>query len=258
MIIKKDFTLKIYEDLIKSLKRNNYQIFSYEDYLNCNPEPNKYVILRHDVDKLPRNALSMAKLESQLNIKSTYYFRIVNESNDPNIIKKIASLGHEIGYHYEDLTLAKGDFDKAIILFEKNLNYFRKFYNVKTVVYHGSPLTKWNNKDVWKKYSYKDYKIIAEPFIDLDFTKVMYLTDTGRSWNGRRFSVRDRVNLNNKNKIYNSTYDILNALENNELSKKIHLNVHSQRWHANFIPWLWELFFQNFKNVIKKYFFVRD
>ena len=28
-------------------------------------------------------------------------------------------MGHEIGYHYEDLSIAKGDVDKAIEYFEK-------------------------------------------------------------------------------------------------------------------------------------------
>jgi len=253
----KDFTFSVYEKLLHSLISANYEILSYEDYLSSKHSPDKYVILRHDVDKLPLNALKMAMLENSLNIKSTYYFRIVKKSNNPKIIKKIASLGHEIGYHYEDLTLAKGNFEKAINLFEKNLNYFRKFYDVKTIVYHGSPLTKWNNKDIWKKYNYKDFNILAEPFFDIDFSKTLYLTDTGRSWNGRKYSVRDRVNLNSENKSYNSTFQIINAINNNSLPGRIHINVHSQRWHTNPIFWIWELFFQNIKNIIKRYFFVK-
>ena len=51
----------------------------------------------------------------------------------------------------------KGNYNKAIKLFEKNLEYFREFYDVKTIVCHGSPLTKWNNKDIWDEYDYKDY-----------------------------------------------------------------------------------------------------
>lgn len=36
-------------------------------------------------------------------IKAKYYFRVVLESWNEKIIKEIASLGHEVGYHYEDL-----------------------------------------------------------------------------------------------------------------------------------------------------------
>ena len=54
---------------------------------------------------------------------------------------------------------------------------------VKTICMHGSPLSKWDNRDLWKRYNYRDFGIIAEPYFDLDFDEVFYITDTGRSWN---------------------------------------------------------------------------
>src|SRR5690625_1952760 len=56
--------------------------------------------------------------------------------------------------------------------------------------------SKWHHlteisRDLWKWYSYRDYGIIAEPYFDLDFSKVLYLTETGRRWNGDKVSVRD-------------------------------------------------------------------
>ncbi len=255
-MFKKDFTLKVYDQLLQSLLRGNYIILTYENYIRSD-NLKKHVILRHDVDKLPENALKMAQLENSLGIKSSYYFRIVKSSNDPSTIKKIVSLGHEIGYHYEDLTLVKGDYEKAIELFEKNLNYFRKFYDVKTIAYHGSPMTRWNNKDIWEQYDYKDFNILAEPFFDIDFNKTLYLTDTGRSWGGRKFSVRDKVNSKRENDIFYSTFDIVKAIKENRLQNSVHMNVHSQRWHTNLILWFWELCFQNIKNQIKKMIFVK-
>ena len=64
------------------------------------------VILRHDVDRLPENSLRTARIEQEMGIRGSYYFRIVPESWDEKIIKEIAALGHEIGYHYEDVDLA--------------------------------------------------------------------------------------------------------------------------------------------------------
>lgn len=43
-----------------------------------------------------------------------------------------------------------------------------------------------------KYYDYRNYGIIAEPYFDLDFSKVLYLTDTGRRWDGNKVSMRDR------------------------------------------------------------------
>ncbi|MCX6266812.1 MAG: hypothetical protein NTW16_05570 [Bacteroidetes bacterium] len=48
-------------------------------------------------------------MEQADGIRGSYYFRVVPESYDETIIREIALLGHEIGYHYEDLTLAGGD-----------------------------------------------------------------------------------------------------------------------------------------------------
>ena len=64
----------------------------------------KVVILRHDVDCFPGNALVIASIEEEAGIKASYYFRIVEESYDENIIKQIAEMGHGIGYHYENLS----------------------------------------------------------------------------------------------------------------------------------------------------------
>ena len=63
-------------------------------------------ILRHDVDRLRPNALQLAQIKHSLGIRGTYYFRIVPESYDLEIMEKIARLGHEVGYHYEDVSLA--------------------------------------------------------------------------------------------------------------------------------------------------------
>jgi len=58
---------------------------------------------------------------------------------------------------------------------------------------HGSPLSKYDSRDLWKVYDYRDYGIIGEPYFDIDFSKVLYLTDTGRRWDGDKVNIRDRV-----------------------------------------------------------------
>jgi len=105
-----DFTLIVYCTLLKSLKNKGYNYLSFLKYLESENSSSlshlsPSLILRHDVDRLPINALRMAKLENELGIEGTYYFRIVPESYDENIIRQIAKLGHEIGYHYEDVDL---------------------------------------------------------------------------------------------------------------------------------------------------------
>ena len=99
-----DFSLHTYTRLLNSLIEQGYHFQTFEEYLSA-PLP-RSIVLRHDVDKRPGNALTLAKIESELGLKGTYNFR-------------------------------------------------------------------------------------AKPYFDTDFTKVLYLTDTGRRWDGSRFSIRD-------------------------------------------------------------------
>ena len=56
---------------------------------------------------------------------------------------------------------------------------------------------------------------------------------------------------------FRSTFDIILAAEKGLLPDKIMLNTHPQRWTDNPVEWTKELVWQNVKNVIKKYFYVR-
>ncbi|WP_269849870.1 hypothetical protein [Methanosarcina horonobensis] len=75
----------------------------------CNQHPERFVLLRHDVDRMPGRALATAQIEHELGIKATYYFRTSENVFKPDIIRQIRDMGHEIGYHYETLSEAKGD-----------------------------------------------------------------------------------------------------------------------------------------------------
>ncbi len=194
-----DFTLKTYCQLLNTLRDQGFSFCRFKDYV-LNPE-GKTIIIRHDVDKLPYNSLQFAKIQTENGIKGTYYFRIIPGSFDEKIIKEIFSLGHEIGYHYEDMDrcavrgvryeeeeLAK----IAIKSFAMNLEKLRKIVPVKTICMHGSPLSRWDSRLLWKYYDYHDFGIVGEPYFDLNFDEVLYLTDTGRRWDGDSFNIRDK------------------------------------------------------------------
>ena len=102
-----DFKLTGYKELVTALINQKRSFLRFSELIHSYAQQNgkSSVTLRHDVDRLPGNALQMAQLEADLGIRGTYYFRIVPESFDPQIIEQIAELGHEVGYHYEDVDL---------------------------------------------------------------------------------------------------------------------------------------------------------
>ena len=252
--MRRDFLLKIYREMLDCFLCAGYRFTTFEGFLSYPFE--KVVILRHDVDKRPDHALEMALIEKKLNIKASYYFRIVKESYNEIIMKKIAEMEHEIGYHYEDLALSRGDFSKAIDSFEKNLNRFRENFAVKTICMHGSAFSKWDNRLLWGKYDYKDFGVIGEPYLDIAFNNVLYLTDTGRTWNNRKISIRDKVD-SQLDYPMKTTHHIKAAIKENKLPPKIMLNVHPQRWTNGLSKWCAELFVQRTKNIIKKIIVIR-
>ena len=124
---------------------------------------------------------------------------------------------------------------------------------------HGSPASIWDNRLIWRDYSYKNYDIIAEPYFDINFNETLYLTDTGRKWNGNKVSVRDKVKAAfQQGYNFKKSREIIKAVDNNTLPAKIMITTHPQRWHNNMGPWIKELFLQNIKNAIKKYFYVAN
>lgn len=233
-----DFTLKKYRELLSALK-------GYGE-----------IILRHDVDLKPQNSLATAKIEHELGWKAVYYFRAVPESWDESIIREIASLGHEIGYHYESLTTCDGDVDAAYRDFCQNLERLRAIVPVKSICMHGSPKSKWDSKDIWKIYDYHQLGIEFEPYFDTDFSKTFYLTDTGRRWDGFNVSVRDKIPVYQdewvkQGLVYHSTDDIIRSIKGGALPRNLMLTTHPQRWTDSKMLWFKELIIQNCKNLVK-------
>lgn len=122
---------------------------------------------------------------------------------------------------------------------------------------HGSPRSPWDSKDIWNIKSYRDFGIIGEPYFDVDFADVFYLTDTGRRWDGFNVSVRDKIPVHQdrwcrERLVFHSTDDIIHALNKDSLPRHIMMTTHPQRWNDSIIPWTREFVLQNAKNLVKK------
>lgn len=98
-----NFTYSAYVDLLKFLQ-SKYRVITFSEVheVNC-----LYLILRHDIDASLDAALTMAKIENRLNIRSTYFVLFSHKlynlraKDDSNTLKEISKLGHEIGLHYD-------------------------------------------------------------------------------------------------------------------------------------------------------------
>jgi hypothetical protein len=241
----RDFTLATYKNLISSLMSQD--IFTVKEYILSRPE--KGLILRHDVDISPEKALRMAQIDHDLKVQSTYYFRYPKTFN-PEILLKIAGMGHEIGYHYEVLDKSKGDIKEAIKILRQELDIFRKYVDIQTVSMHGGVLTKHDNRDIWKDHNFSDFGLLGEPYISVDYTNIHYFTDTGRDWSGR-YSLKDLVKKSSPCQgNIKSTMDLIQYIKKSEI-ELFFITIHPKRWSSNTTEWLFELSVQSIKNIGK-------
>lgn len=96
---------KEYRRLLASASSRGYAIVSLENWVeDPTPRDMPTLILRHDVDQHPRSAIRMARIELELEVTSTWYFRW--RTADAKVIGWLRERGFSIGLHYETLTRA--------------------------------------------------------------------------------------------------------------------------------------------------------
>lgn len=250
-----DFTLKSYSDYIKLIKANFDNILKFDDYFSLEQSLSNFCIIRHDVDRKPENALKMAALEHTLGIRSTYFFRTKKRVFDKTIIRKIARMGHEIGYHYESLADAKGDYDLALQDFSNNLNKLRNIVRVSTVCMHGKPFSAYDSRDLWRQDDNHDllrnvFNIHGEVYLDINYNDIAYISDTGRNWQSDRFNVRDKVN-SSINLNLTCKEDLVRYLKNPH--NKLVFLVHPERWNEGFCEYSFQFLKDQLINAAKKF-----
>lgn len=227
-----DWTLKKYRSLCQTMLKTGYKIQTVYDYIKAPAE--QTIIIRHDVDRFPMNALKMAQLENELGIKATYYLRKTPSIFSSDFVKNLHSLGHEVGYHYEVLTKAKGDIKMALVLFCQELAAFRQIVPVYTAAAHGNPLFPWNNQSIWENINATEFQLVGEPYFQIDYNQVAYYTDTGRSWDSTKTNFYDKPTSKGNFVSIHTTDDLIDLIKQ-EHYKRLCIQTHPERWSSNYL-----------------------
>jgi hypothetical protein len=93
-----------YRRFLASVQDHGYRLVPLEQWVRNGTaeEGERVMIMRHDVDQHPRSALTMAEIESDLGVRSSWYFRW--RTAHPTVVADLREKGFEIGLHYETLT----------------------------------------------------------------------------------------------------------------------------------------------------------
>lgn len=129
-----DFTEVNYRRLLKILAKK-YTSVSYDYSVICNHS--RELLLRHDVDFSLNRALSLAQIENEEGVRSTYFiyphceFYNIWESSQYEIIREIAMLGHDIGLHFDHQFYSRTkdlDFEQLAV---NEKNFLENIFDVK-------------------------------------------------------------------------------------------------------------------------------
>ena len=191
-----------YRRLLRAAKDNGYTILALEDWVENDPDTGgPSLILRHDVDQHPASALRMARIEEEMGVRSTWYFRW--RTAHPVVIARLRSGGFAVGLHYETMTrrlLAAGrdpsEEESSLersrgILRDEIAAFERLFGPIRSVTPHGdSRLPSVSNAELLRDESCADYGI------DFDGNEAMagrglayWLTDRSRVEGGWKDAV---------------------------------------------------------------------
>lgn len=236
----RDFSLPMLERLLTALQGAGFRFVRFDAYYQ-DREPydttEKVILFRHDVDRFPRTAVATAALEARLGLAGTYYVRMKPWTFKPEVLKAIAGLGHEIGYHYECLADTDGDYDRAAQLCRENLERFRAVVPVSTASMHSRPLSKWDNRLLWNEHPLDSFGLIGETYRSIDHRRYLYLADSGRNWNANRNVVWDTVDGAVPPPMKPGTEGLIEAVAGGVFGS-IHLLIHPNRWPGGSLAWV--------------------
>lgn len=160
------------------------------DKICMNRERKGIIFIKHDVESKVSLALKTAEIEHELGHSATYYFQgsLLLQYQAADMVEHIATLGHEVAYHYDVLDACDGDFNAAFKEFDryKTILEVACGRQIITVCPHGNP-TKvrdgWkSNKDFFRSDLVRQrYPDILDIVVDFDrlLPNGLYISDAG-------------------------------------------------------------------------------
>ena len=114
---------QLYLNFLTKAKARGFSFVRFQDFLADRPSlPQRYIALRHDIDFAPGYSLEMAELEHAVGVRSSFFVLVDGQFYNPlqkeviHQLRKIHSLGHEIGLHFAVSTAIEADIGKEVAL----------------------------------------------------------------------------------------------------------------------------------------------
>lgn len=114
---------QLYLEFLAKARARGFSFLRFEDFLPGRPTPpERYIVLRHDVDFAPVHSLRMAELEHEAGVASTFFVLVDGQFYNPlqkeiiEQLRQIRALGHEIGLHFAVSSAVESDIGREVAL----------------------------------------------------------------------------------------------------------------------------------------------
>lgn len=186
--MKCDFSYKHYRKILQCALEADFVITNFRD-LPKYPKARKIIILRHDIDALPKRHLELAKIEYSLGIKATYFVRVHGQyyhlagKKILKILHQIKNMNHEMGLHSEARVLAPVFGMDARNLFSSEKNILEELLGVKilSASEHGDL---GRSEDFWRNHLFMEIpkRSVGVKYYPQEYQKYHYLSDSLQKW----------------------------------------------------------------------------
>ncbi len=247
------FSYSYWEDICIQLSKHRKCVLAQEI---LSQKEDDWVVIKHDVETNVSKALAIAKIEAKHEIKATYYVQSYLLDDNILLLKEIASLGHEVTYHYDVLDSNHGDYELALKECQSTIKKFENFgFLVKTVCPHGNPIMQrdgWDsNKDFFRNEEISnnfpdilDLVVHLPKKIKFPYT---YISDAGYGW-------KKIVNIEDNDIVNQGDIKITNLSQFLQEEKSaIIISTHPHRWEKHFFILLIHLFLFKFLRVLARF-----
>ena len=182
------FTLENYPMMVELALTRGFKFDFYKDDYDWSK---KIILWRHDVEFSPYIALEMAKIEAKLGVKATYFFQTHAETYNlferavSDIALEVASLGHEIGLHFDSHYWNIKDIEALESCIGKDARYFEDCLEIRPRVFSFHC-----TDDFIKSCGAHDYGGLMNVYSDFFKTKFAYCADSTGFWRYERLEDR--------------------------------------------------------------------
>ena len=111
---------ELYIRFLDRARALGFSFVQFRDFSSPSALPERYIVLRHDIDFAPHHSLEMAELEHAAGVRSTFHVLVDGHFYNPlqpdviRQLRRIHEFGHEVGLHVSVRNAVHGDVGEEV------------------------------------------------------------------------------------------------------------------------------------------------